>query len=248
MYVCIASACCVSMCTFVLVNPALSPRSRCARFPSRAFRVSIRTFVTVKQVNRVPTLPEAQTSQDSIGRERVCDGLRAVIRCSVAALQLRQYLYCCANKASKLSTAESDTSGQVGDRSAFPIATKNSTSMAVESRDSVRSAVFRLSRAAAMTAAPSERMLLPFRDSERRVVLARSISPSASAPAAVMLSVARSRSVSALLFESDFAKCVPLSRVLLASRWSSCSEVLRTRASALCAAVIPVYVQLLQRC
>ena len=176
---------------------------------------------------------EAQTSQDSIGRERVCDGLRAVIRCSVVALQLRQYLYCCASKASKLSTAESDTSGQVGDRSALPIATKNSTSMSVESRDSVRSAVFRLSRAAAMTAAPSERMLLPFRDSERRVVLARSISPSASAPAAVMLSVARSRSVSALLFESDFAKCViPLSRVSLASRWSSCSEVLRTRASA----------------
>jgi hypothetical protein len=57
-----------------------------------------------------------------------------------------------------------------------------------------------------MTAAPSERMLLPFRDSERRVVLARSISPSASAPAAVMLSVARSSSVGALLFESDFGK------------------------------------------
>jgi hypothetical protein len=158
MYVCIASACCVSMCTFVHINPSLSPRSRCARFPSRAFRVSIRTFVPIKQVNRVPTLPEAQTSQDSIGFERVCDGLRAVIRCSVAALQLRQYLYCCASKASKLSTAESDTSGQVVDRSAFPIATKNSTSMSVESRDSVRSAVFRLSRAAAMTAAPSERM------------------------------------------------------------------------------------------
>ena len=67
---------------------------------------------------------EAQTSQDSIGRERVCDGLRAVIRCSVAALQLRQYLYCCASKASKLSAKRSRSALSISVCTFVPVTVK----------------------------------------------------------------------------------------------------------------------------
>ena len=93
MYVCIASACCISMCTFVLVNPALSPRSRCARFPSRAFRVSSLAFVPVKQVNPVPTLPDTSRMLETQSCEITQQARRRLVR---TVLDASAYAMACA--------------------------------------------------------------------------------------------------------------------------------------------------------